>query len=245
MPVKRKSAAVAVPMDDGFQDDDERDDGAEVAPRIMATGSVQIKPLNLVRMRFHLEGESPYMQLRFSQKAIDKMAATQQAGQQARSKRTREARDFEDDYQQAMHRMSDGRHGIPCAAFRNACISACRTVGFKMTIAKLSLFIEQDGLDALDATPLVELHGEPELSMMPVRNATGVADLRVRPMWRDWHVNLTVRFDRDQFSETDVFNLLARAGQQVGVGEGRPDSRASAGLGFGMFTVRIHEDSQL
>jgi hypothetical protein len=35
----------------------------------------------------------------------------------------------------------------------------------------------------------------------------------------------------------DIVNLLARMGEQVGIGEGRADSRNSAGLGFGAFKV--------
>lgn len=186
---------------------------------------------------FPIVGTSPYMQLRFSEKAMKKMRATQESGTQARSKKTREARDFADDYEQAMHRFADGRCGIPCAAFRNAMISACRIVNFKMTIAKLSIFAEEDGRDSLDGTPLVELRGEPEQSILPVRNATGVADLRVRPLWRTWEATLKLRWDASQFSHQDVLNLLYRAGQQVGVGEGRPDSRNSPGLGYGLFTV--------
>ena len=33
-----------------------------------------------------------------------------------------------------------------------------------------------------------------------------------------------------------------RAGLQVGVGEGRPDSRRSAGLGYGQFDVDDYEE---
>ena len=35
----------------------------------------------------------------------------------------------------------------------------------------------------------------------------------------------------------DVTNLLMRVGQQVGIGEGRPDSKNSAGMGWGTFNV--------
>jgi len=38
-------------------------------------------------------------------------------------------------------------------------------------------------------------------------------------------------------TEEDVVNLIARVGMQVGIGEGRPDSKASAGLGFGLFEI--------
>jgi hypothetical protein len=198
---------------------------------------VVIPKLQQKFMPVTLVGISPYMQLRFSEKSINKIRATQEAGQQARSRKTRQARDFDDDYHQAMHRFADGRHGIPCSAFRNAMISACRLVGFKMTIAKLTVFIVSQGGDIIDGTPLVEIQGTPEPSTMPVRNATGVIDLRVRPIWPEWRVQMTVRWDAAQFSERDIVHLLDRAGQQVGVGEGRPDSRESAGLGYGLFRL--------
>jgi hypothetical protein len=57
-------------------------------------------------------------------------------------------------------------------------------------------------------------------------------------MWREgWEAKLRIRYDADQFSLSDVSNLLARAGMQVGVGEGRPDSKDSAGLGWGLFSL--------
>jgi hypothetical protein len=34
-----------------------------------------------------------------------------------------------------------------------------------------------------------------------------------------------------------VTNLMQRVGLQVGIGEGRPDSRESAGLGWGTFAI--------
>jgi hypothetical protein len=200
---------------------------------------VHILPLHEEVLRFRLRGTAPYMQCRFSQKAIAKIQETHRQGQQARSKRIREARDFDDDYRQAMHRFADGRCGIPCSGFRNALISTCRVVGFKMTIAKLSIFIIKDGLDDVDGTPLVRIEGTPEQCILPVRNATGVIDLRARPLWREWAVNLRIRFDLDQFSAEDILNLLQRAGRQVGIGEGRADSRDSNGIDYGFFNVEL------
>jgi hypothetical protein len=215
--------------------------GASVAPAMIPQG-LAIRPLQEIELHFRLRGESPYMQCRFSQKAINKIMETHRQGQQARSKRTREARNFDEDYRQAMHLLEDGSSGIPCSAFRNALISTCRVVGFKMTIAKLSIFIQRDGLDIVDGTPLVRIEGEPERSVLPVRNATGVIDLRARPLWREWAVNLRVRCDAEQFSAQDVLNLLVRAGRQVGIGEGRPDSRDSNGIEYGLFSVEAHSD---
>lgn len=218
-------------------------DNGVTAPSAAERVPVVVQPLKEQIVAFNLRGMAPYMQLRFSQKAMAKMQATQEAGSQSRSKVKREARDFTQDYEQAMHLLEDGSHGIPAAAFRNAMISACRTIGFKMTLAKLSIFVEPDGLDQVDGTPLVRLYGEPEQTVMPVRNATGVADLRVRPLWREWYTTIRVRFDTAQFSVEDVFNLVIRAGAQVGIGEGRPDSRESAGLGYGLFTIDANEEA--
>ena len=73
---------------------------------------------------------------------------------------------------------------------------------------------------------------------MAVRNESGVCDLRPRPMWRKgWEAVVRVRFDGDQFTLIDVANLLLRAGMQVGIGEGRPDSRNSCGMGWGLFRL--------
>lgn len=165
------------------------------------------------------------------------MKAKHEAGGTAKKGKAREPRDFDDDFRQAMHVSTSGWYGIPASAFRQAMISACRLVGFKMTLAKLSVFVAADGFDRVDGIPLIRLNSasEPEKTEMAVRNQTGVADIRVRPMWRQWGAEVRVRYDADQFTVDDVSNLMARVGMQVGIGEGRPDSRESAGLGWGTF----------
>jgi hypothetical protein len=185
----------------------------------------------------HIEGFSPYVQHAFSQKAQAQMEEAQRAGQRARSRKNREERNFEENYRSAQHRAHEGWLGIPAPAFRNAMIDACRLVGFVMTKAKLSIFVEADGIDANDGTPLVRIIGEPRIHKGWGRNSNGGADLRWRPMWEKWSADVPLRWDADQFSSTDVFNLMARAGLQVGIGEGRPSSPNSNGLGWGLFNV--------
>lgn len=202
--------------------------------------SVSIKPPNFQTAVFRIVGTAPYVQNKFSQKAREQMKSTQQQGSTARSKRAKEPKDFEALYQGATHRAPDGWAGIPAPAFRNAMISACRTVGFKMTLAKLSVFVEADGFDVDDGTPLVKItKGEPRYHESLVRLQTGVADIRARPMWEPgWEAEVRITFDGDQFTLGDVSNLLMRVGMQVGVGEGRPDSKNSAGMGWGTFRVK-------
>jgi hypothetical protein len=190
---------------------------------------------------FHVLGTAPLVMNKFSNKVREEMKAKQEAGSQAKKGKKREAKDFEACYEDAIHRSAEGWIGIPASAFRNAMISACRLIGFKMTICKMAVFIIADGLDADEGTPLVKIIGAPHPFDMGVRTTTGVIDVRRRPMFDEWRCELRVRYDLDIFSDEDVANLLFRAGMQVGVGEGRADSKMSAGMGWGFFTIKGKE----
>jgi hypothetical protein len=200
---------------------------------------VQIKPPKFEVALVSIRGTAPYVQHRFPEKAVNMMIATQEAGHQARKGKRREAKDFDAVYSGAMYKSKQGWNGIPASSFRNAIISACRMVGFKMTLAKLSVFVEADGFDPRCGTPLVRItKGTPRRDLRPARNANGSADIRCRPMWTDgWEATVRLRWDADQFTADDVMNLMARVGAQVGIGEGRPDSKNSAGLGWGLFSI--------
>ena len=184
---------------------------------------------------FYIEGTAPLVVERFSKKA--ELMAKMAEGKSASSKKNRDARDYEKEAEEARYRSQEGWEGMNAAAFRAAMISACRLVGFKMTLAKLSTFVEADGFDKNDGVPLVRVYGESHTYTAHTRNATGVVDVRSRPMYRNWAARLRVRYDTDQFKMVDVLNLVARCGMQVGIGAGRPDSKASAGCGFGLFQV--------
>lgn len=201
------------------------------------TKALEIKAPQFKTLELKIIGTAPYVQHRFSAKAMNQIIATQEAGSQARGKKVREPKNFDEVYKGAMHVSKDGWPGIPCSAFRNGMISACRTVGYKMTHAKLAAFIVADGFDAVDGTPLVRIYGTPRRHTAPARNDNGSIDIRVRPMWEEWSAMVKVRFDADMFSEADVANLIMRVGMQVGIGEGRPDSKNSAGMGWGTFQI--------
>jgi hypothetical protein len=208
------------------------------APASTEATPIGITPPLIKRLDMRIIGTSPLVINRFSEKAQIEMMAKHAAGSQARKGKAREAKDFNDVFNGARHISSEGWDGVHAGAIRNAMISACRLVSFKMTLAKMSLFVDADGYDRVDGIPLCRIiGGEPERTDMPVRNQTGVIDIRTRPMWREWAVDLRIKFDADQFSATDVANLVARVGAQVGIGEGRPDSKQSAGVGWGHFEV--------
>ncbi len=247
-PIRRGRSRKAVPpppIANGDAEPDLRDLRGQIPPMTpdeiaaaIPPVKVVISPPRLLTAAVHIRGVAPYVQHKFSQKAQSQMEETQRAGSQARSRKNRAARDFEAGYLAAQHRTAEGWIGVPAPAFRNAMIDACRLVNFKMTFAKLTIFVEPDGYDDDDGTPLVKIvKGTPEIHKGWGRNANGGADLRWRPMWREWEAMVKIRWDADQFSSSDVLNLMARAGLQVGIGEGRPSSPNSNGLGWGLFEI--------
>lgn len=210
----------------------------EVEAKKPQTETVVIHPPKFQTAAITIKGVAPLVMHKFSAKAVATMVGIQQEGQRSKKGRVREPKDFEQVYKDATYVTPEGWHGVPAAAFRNACISACRLHNFKMTIAKMTLFVEADGFD-IDGTPLVKIvKGEPRMHLAPARNSNGSTDVRARPMWMPgWEMVVRLRWDARQFGSSDIVNLLATVGSQVGVGEGRPDSRMSAGQGWGLFEI--------
>jgi hypothetical protein len=206
--------------------------------------TIQITPPNMMAARFALHGTTHLCVERFSMKSKAILEKIQKAGSQARSRKQREPKDFEELFELARYRDLAGWDGVNVSCIRNASIAACRLVGFKMVLAKLTLFTQADGHDREDGTPLMRIYsedGQPKNWIAPVRNSTGVIDLRPRPRWDPgtWRLEPVITWDADAFSLTDVTNLLMRVGRQVGICEGRPDSRNSPGMGYGLFEVEL------
>lgn len=198
---------------------------------------VVIKPPNIQRRKVKIIGTAPYVQLAFGAKVKNLLMENMSKPRDDKKKKKHAPRDYLDDYKNAFHTSDDGWHGIPAMAFRAAMIDSCRTVGFKMTHAKLAVFVIADGHDAVDGMPMVKINGKPKMVTHHVLNDNKKADIRVRAMWKKWSADLNLEYDADMFSLTDVVNLLSRAGRQAGIGEGRPMSKTSYGVGWGTFRV--------
>src|SRR5262252_4189291 len=93
-----------------------------------------------------IRGTTPLVLNNFSQKAKNQIMETQLEGSRSRKGKKREPKDFDAVFQGARHLdVDDGWDGFPASAIRNGMISACRLVGFTMTLAKLSVFVDADG----------------------------------------------------------------------------------------------------
>lgn len=201
--------------------------------------SVTIKPPNFGRAEFHIIGNAPLVIHRFSHKVKEQMRTKMETGKAASSKKEREAKDSDDTFNAARYIAKDGWDGFHAGAIRNACISACRLVGFKMTLAKMSVFVEADGWDAIEPQiPLIRIIGKAVRQDDMARVETGQPYVTIRAAYHDWSAKVKIRWDADQFTLDDVSSLMSRVGMQVGIGEGRPDSKNSAGMGWGTFDLK-------
>lgn len=238
--VKKAKQMAATAMKEHLGPHDDKSDLA-IADRL----GVTITAPNFKTVEIVIQGQTPYVQNAFSKKAQEMIREKQAAGSTATKGRKREAKDFAAAFKGAQHVATKGWPGIPASALKNALVDACVLVGFHKTKAKKAIFVEADGFDAVEGTPLVRLYtkgkGKKLVDAKPrhvehrVRLPNGQPDIRVRAMFDNWQTKVRVRFDADMFTPADVANLMMRAGLQVGIGEGRADSPASCGMGWGHF----------
>lgn len=187
---------------------------------------------------FTIKGTAPLVIHRFSKKLSEQLLQKMTEGKSASSKKKREAVNTDDLFNQSRYVSKEGWDGFNATAIRNAMISACRLVDFKMTLAKLSIFVIADGRDATEPQiPLVRIYGKPVKQEDWARTTTGQPYITVRAAYHDWSSKLQIRWDSDQFTVEDITNLLMRVGEQGGIGEGRPSSPKSSGMGWGLFSV--------
>lgn len=94
-----------------------------------------------------------------------------------------------------------------------------------MTVIRGALFVEGDLL------PLKFKSCNMREDM--VRVGMGTADLRYRPEYTDWSVDLTIEYNSNVLQAEQVLNLIRLAGFSVGICEWRPEKNGD----FGRFDI--------
>ena len=178
-------------------------------------------------LQLHLNGLSALLCNRWGHKAIkqmeDKHAQVAKTGK-------KEKRNPEAEFLDSVDHEGTGKrikYFFPTAAFRLAAISAVRHIdGLTLVQARSLFWIPEEKAQIL--TP-----EDPIMDCRPVRNATGVADLRYRALFPEWSVKLNIRFLSESTTGEQIGNLFALAGEAIGVGE----LRVERGGSFGRFTI--------
>ena len=151
--------------------------------------------------------------------------------------RVRKPKDPEREFHGSIYFIGDPelrRYGIPAIAFKQAMVNGCRVVdGLSMSEARQMFFV----LGCADDREHVEIESDHEPTMRedPVRNASGVADLRYRAFWPEWEAELSIEYMSGALTVKQVVNLVNVAGWSAGVCEMRPQQKI--GGTFGRFQV--------
>jgi len=81
-----------------------------------------------------------------------------------------------------------------------------------------------------------------DLSGYELEERKAIFEVHLKPLKSDTKVDIDfLARQTPGFSGADIANLVLRAGIQVGIGEGRPFSKNSCGMGWGTFEITSQE----
>ncbi len=131
---------------------------------------------------------------------------------------------------------------VPVTAVKNAMVSACRLFhGVTMTAAKQIIHVNRGAAYIpIEVEPGV-YYGEGHKDFVRpigredvIRLPNKSADLRFRPVYTPWSLDITIDYVANVYTAEQVVNLLEAAGFSVGIGENRPEK---SGGSWGTFTT--------
>lgn len=212
------------------------------------TDVIEIRPINIQRIKLRIVGDSPLVTHAWSDKAKRMMLEAQTGTAKGKKKEYKNpVEDFinsmywltpkpeemtEDAFERAIE--NGAKFGVRVKALKAAAISAAYRSGW--TKDKVSLrgefFFESD------ENGLVEIHSDPPIMREDmVKVGMGTADLRYRGQFNNWYIDLVMRYDANsQYSLENIINMINAGGIKVGIFEGRPEKGDE---GWGMFHVAI------
>jgi len=195
--------------------------------KVWIMGKLELKPINKAIMSFTIKGTSPLITHNWDEKAKEMMRQKQQEQKKTKG---RDKRDPQRECMAAAYRTDGGQFGVPGLALKTAIITAAhKDIGIEKTLVRKALFLR-----TTDSNKVIAMQcGEPEMREDMVRVGMGSADLRYRPMWKDWAVDVEFEVDMDLLQENDVIALVDRAGFGVGICEWRPEKNGE----FGRFEI--------
>ena len=187
---------------------------------------LMIKPVKAQLITLSVKGLSPLITHSWSEKAIRQMRE-KHAGKKTKE---RDIRNPKEEFEAASYRTENGDYGIPAMMIKAAMITAAhKDLGLEKTLLRKAVFLHC--ADTGNILPLK--YRERVMREDTVRIGRGATDLRYRPEYRGWSVEISFTFDADLLQVDDIVNLLNRAGFGCGLGDWRPEK----GGEFGRFEV--------
>lgn len=212
------------------------------------TDVVEIRPLSIQRTRIRIVGDTPLIVHAWSDKAKLMMLEAQTGKAKGKKKPIRRpADDFiqsaywltpkpqysdkaDDEEIMAQYEAAidaGARFGFPVTAIKQATISAAyRRNWIKNQMGMRGcLFFSGDG------NGMVEIHSDPPVMREDmVRIGQGTADLRYRPQFNNWYIDLEIQYDEDcGISWENMMNAINAGGFSCGIGEWRSEKDGDYG----------------
>lgn len=201
--------------------------------------AIVIPKINLKNIGIKIEGVTPLIIHKWSEKAKKEMLDKQTGNKTTAKEHKSPIRDFieatyylsnepkeftEEGFAEAIR--SGATFGFPSIGFKQAAVSAAYRN--KISKDKVSLlaafFIEGE---------FVKIEGIPTMREDMVVINGGSADLRYRPEFTNWTATLNITYNADIITPVELVNMINLGGFSVGVGEWRVEK----GGQFGMFKV--------
>ena len=174
------------------------------------------------RLRAYSLSDSPLISHKWSEKAKKQMLDKQMK----KAKAAKEAKNPEQDFKDSLYVLPDGTFGFPIIGFKAAAVTACTSIGGITKVAARQAFHVEGEFARIEG-------GDPTMREDMVRVGMGTADLRYRPGFPSWSVDLPVRFNPNAIALEQLVHLFNQAGFSCGVGEWRPQKDGP----YGMFHV--------
>lgn len=208
---------------------------------------IALPKMNIGTAEVNIIGVTPLIVLRFSEKAKNAMLGKQTGT----AKAGREKKDPLALFKESSYKDEEG-FLMPSVCFKAACVSSANDVEEKMTNMRRAFHVRGEFV-RLICPPLPSPISEYDIEYAeklkwehkhgcsmrcdPVRNASGVADLRFRSFFPVWSCKLTIDFNESIVSLERLLMLFVAAGFGNGIGEWRPGSKESRTGTFGRFSV--------
>ena len=214
--------------------------------------AIEIKPVNIVRTKLTIVGDSPLIVHAWSEKAKRMMLESQM--KTAKTKKAREPRNPFEEFVDSMYWLTEkpadkspdafeealangAKFGFPVTAIKQAAIASAYRSGSTKDMASLrGVFFINGTEDSEFAT--IE-NSSPEIREDMVRVGMGSADLRYRAEFRNWKMNIILTYnDNGVYTLEHIINAINLGGFMCGIGEWRPERDGQNG----MYHVELSEE---
>lgn len=207
-----------------------------------ATEVIEIRPIEWEEIKVRLVGDTPLIMHAWSEKAKRQMLEAQQRTTKTKA---RELRDPVSDFINSMYWLSEkpedetekgfvdaiekgARFCFPVTAIKQAGNSAAYRMGW----VKNQMGLRGSYFLVGNENQMVEVHSDvPIMREDMVTVGIGGTDLRYRGEFRNWYINLTIRFNKNGlYSKEQILNVINAGGSICGIGEWRPEKDGQYGM---------------